>query len=155
MWGRYCVCELLIAYSIDWLFAACLEYFIFSWIDSSQVRKQYDEYCLSIMQTITYAHDRTHFQCTTYTNIWSIICPFGGWFKRMELIEGKILIWALKRKLYIIYENVMWILGSSDSNPFIYFSTLLYILCICIPVISNDSNAILNYFHFVLLVVFF
>jgi hypothetical protein len=27
------------------------------------------------MQTITYAHDRTHFQCTTYTNFWSIICP--------------------------------------------------------------------------------
>jgi hypothetical protein len=28
----------------------------------SQARKQYDEYCLSIMQTITYAHDRVHFQ---------------------------------------------------------------------------------------------
>jgi hypothetical protein len=27
------------------------------------------------MQTITYAHDRTHFQCITYTNFWSIICP--------------------------------------------------------------------------------
>jgi hypothetical protein len=52
---------------------ACLEYFFFS-IDSSEARKQYDEYCLSIMQTITYAHDRTHFQCTTYT-FWSIICP--------------------------------------------------------------------------------
>jgi hypothetical protein len=49
-----------------------LEYFFFS-IDSSEARKQYDEYCLSIMQTITYAHDRTHFQCTTYTNFWSII----------------------------------------------------------------------------------
>jgi hypothetical protein len=44
----------------DWLFAACLEYFIFFSIDSSEARKQYDEYCLSIMQTITYAHDRTH-----------------------------------------------------------------------------------------------
>ena len=75
VWGRNCACELLIAPSIDWLFAACLEYLIFSSIDSSQVRKQYDEYCLSIMQTITYAHDRTHFQCTTYINIWSIICP--------------------------------------------------------------------------------
>ena len=67
VWGRYCACELLIAHSIDWLFAACLEYFIFSWIDSSEIRKQYDEHCLSIIQTITYAHDRTHFQCTTYT----------------------------------------------------------------------------------------
>jgi hypothetical protein len=35
----------------------------------------------------------------------------GGWFKRMELIEVKRLIWAQKGKLYIIYENVMWILG--------------------------------------------
>jgi hypothetical protein len=32
-----------------------------------------------------------------------------GWFKRMELIEVKSLIWAQKEKLYIIYENVMWI----------------------------------------------
>jgi hypothetical protein len=31
--------------------------------------------------------------------------------KRMELIEVKILVWAQKGKLYIIYENVMWILG--------------------------------------------
>ena len=75
MWGRYCTCEILIANTINWLFAACLEYFIFFSIDSSEARKQYDEYCLSIMQTITYAHDRTHFQCTTYTNFWSIICP--------------------------------------------------------------------------------
>ena len=62
--GRYCACEILIANPIDWLYAACLEYFIFFSIDSSEVRKQYDEYCLSIMQTITYAHDRTHFQGT-------------------------------------------------------------------------------------------
>ena len=48
----------------DWLYAACLEYFIFFSIDSSEARKQYDEYCLSIMQAITYAHDRTHFQGT-------------------------------------------------------------------------------------------
>jgi hypothetical protein len=66
VWGRYCACEILIANPIDLLFAACLEFF-FS-IDSIEARKQYDEYCLSIMQTITYAHDRTHFQCTTYIN---------------------------------------------------------------------------------------
>jgi hypothetical protein len=41
------------------------------------------------------------------------------------------------------------------GNPFIYFSTLFYILYICMPVITNDSNVILKYFHFVLLVVFF
>jgi hypothetical protein len=29
-------------------------------LTASEARKQYDEYCLSIMQTITYAHDRTH-----------------------------------------------------------------------------------------------
>ena len=52
--GRYCACEILIANPIDWLYAACLEYSIFSSIDSSEARKQYDEYCLSIMQTIAY-----------------------------------------------------------------------------------------------------
>ena len=54
VWGRYCACEILIASPIDWLYAACLEYFIIFSIDSSEARKQYDEYCLS-MQTITYA----------------------------------------------------------------------------------------------------
>ena len=58
--GRYCACEILIANPIDWLYAACLEYLNFFLVDSSEARKQYDEYCLSIMQTITYAHDRTH-----------------------------------------------------------------------------------------------
>jgi hypothetical protein len=62
VWGRYCAYEILIANLIDWLYAACLEYFIFLSIDSSEARKQYDEYCLSIMQTITYAHDITHCQ---------------------------------------------------------------------------------------------
>jgi hypothetical protein len=50
--GRYCACEILIANPIDWLFVARLEYFIFFSIDSSEARKQYDEYCLSIMQTM-------------------------------------------------------------------------------------------------------
>jgi hypothetical protein len=43
--GRYCACEILIANPIDWLFAACLEYFFFS-IGSSEARKQYDEQVL-------------------------------------------------------------------------------------------------------------
>ena len=60
VWGRYCACEILIANPIEWLYAACLEYFIFFSIDSSEARKQYHDYCLSIMQTITYAHDRAH-----------------------------------------------------------------------------------------------
>jgi hypothetical protein len=64
VWGRYCACEILIANPIDWLYTACLEYFIFFSIDSSEARKQYDEYCLSIMQTITYAHAIAHFQGT-------------------------------------------------------------------------------------------
>ena len=86
MWGRYCAFEILIANPIDWLYAVCLEYFIFFSIDSSEARKQYDEYCLSIMQTITYAHDRTDFQ---------------------EKKKVKSLIWTQKGKLYIIYEKVM------------------------------------------------
>ena len=65
VWGRYCACEILIANPIDWLFAACLEYFIFFSIDSSEARKQYDEYCLSIMQTITYAQGRMVVEFTT------------------------------------------------------------------------------------------
>jgi hypothetical protein len=64
VWGRYCACGILIASPIDWLYAACLEYVILFSIDSSENRKQYDEYCLSIMQTVTYAHDRTHFEGT-------------------------------------------------------------------------------------------
>ena len=54
MWGSYCACEILNANPIDWLYAACLDYFIFFSIDSLEARKQYDKYCLSIMQTITY-----------------------------------------------------------------------------------------------------
>jgi hypothetical protein len=42
VWGRYCAFEILIANPIDWLFDACLEYFIFFSIDSSEARKQYD-----------------------------------------------------------------------------------------------------------------
>ena len=42
VWGRYCACEILIANPIDWLYAACLEYFIFFSIDSLEARKQYD-----------------------------------------------------------------------------------------------------------------
>jgi hypothetical protein len=43
--GHYCACEILIANPIDWLYAVCLEYFIIFSIDSSEARKQYDEYC--------------------------------------------------------------------------------------------------------------
>jgi hypothetical protein len=39
---------LLIANTIDWIYAACLEYFIVFSIDSSEARKQFDEYCLLI-----------------------------------------------------------------------------------------------------------
>jgi hypothetical protein len=44
VWDRYCACEILIANPIDWLYAACLEYFIFFSIDSSEARKHYDEF---------------------------------------------------------------------------------------------------------------
>ena len=71
MVGCYCACKILIANPIDWLYAASLEYLIFFSIDSSEARKQYDAHCLSIMQTITYALDRTHFQGTGW------IVPFN------------------------------------------------------------------------------
>jgi hypothetical protein len=41
-------------------FTACLEYFIFFSIDSSEARKQYDEYCLSIMQTVHWMEFVSH-----------------------------------------------------------------------------------------------
>jgi hypothetical protein len=63
----------------------------------------------------------------------------GGWFKRMELIEVKKFNLGTKGEtLYNLWKcDVNF--RDPDSNPFIYFSTLLYI---CIPVISNDSNVI-------------
>jgi hypothetical protein len=80
---------------IDWLYAACLEYLIFFSIDSSEARKQYDEYCLSIMQTITYAHDRTHFQGT-------------GWIVPLDLREWN---W-FKLGLQLIFR-----MHNSDPTP--------------------------------------
>jgi hypothetical protein len=59
-------------------------------------------------QTIEHNNNKLHNLCW-----WNIHKPLihhlsiGGWFKRMELIEVKSLIWAQKGKLYIIYENVM------------------------------------------------
>ena len=68
----------------------------------------------------------------------------------MELIEVKSLIWVQKGKLYIIYENVMCILGILRFKSIhLLFYTFIHMY------ISNDSNVILKYFHFVLLVVFF
>jgi hypothetical protein len=75
---RYCACEILIANPIDWLYAACLDYFIFFSIDSSEARKQYDEYCLSIMQTITYAQDVGEVCIQCRLNAWARgaeLCP--------------------------------------------------------------------------------
>jgi len=87
VWGCYCACEILIVNPIDSLYAACLEYLIFSSIDSSEARKQYDE--LSV-------NDANNNLCT-----WQ--CAFSRhwmdsslWFKRMVLIEVKSLIWAQK-----------------------------------------------------------
>jgi hypothetical protein len=39
VWGCYCTCVILIANLIDWLYAICLEYFIFFSIDTSEARK--------------------------------------------------------------------------------------------------------------------
>jgi hypothetical protein len=75
------------------------------------------------------------------------------WFKSMKLIEVKSLIWAQKGKLYIIYEKVMWILGILRFKS---IHLLFYIFMHIIHMyISNNSNVILKYFHFSLLVIFF
>ena len=149
VWGCYCACEILIANPIDWLYAACLEYFFFFSIDSSEARKQYDEL------SVNHANNNL----CTWQNAFSMHyihkllihhLSIRGWFKRMKLIEVKSLIWAQKEKLYIIYENVMWILGILRFK----FIHLLFYTSIHMY-ISNDSNVILKYFHFALLVVFF
>ena len=71
----------------------------------------------------------------------------------MELIDVKSLIWAQKGKVYIIYENVMCILGILRIKSIhLLFYTLIHIIHMYI---SNDSTVILKYFPFVLLVVFF
>ena len=72
------------------------------------------------------------------------------WFKRMELVEVKSFIWTKKGELYIIYENVMWILGILRFKSIhLLFYTFIHMY------ISNDGKVILKYFHFILLVVFF
>ena len=75
------------------------------------------------------------------------------WFKRMELIEAKSLNWTQRGKLDIIYENVMWILWILRFKSIhLLFYTFRHIIHMYI---SNDSNVILKYFHFILLVVTF
>ena len=89
MWGRYCASEILIANPFYWLFAACLEYFIFFSIDSSEARKQYDEYGLSIMQTITNSTWQNAFPMHYIHKPLIHHLSIGGWLKRMGLIEVK------------------------------------------------------------------
>jgi hypothetical protein len=49
------------------------------------------------------------------------------WFKRMEVMEVKSLIWAQKGKLYIIYENVMkWNTTELISNGDLFQPHLKY-----------------------------
>ena len=119
----------------------CLEYFIFFSIDSSEARIQYHE-------LLSFNHVNNNF--CTWQNAFSRHRMSSLWFKRMELIEDKRLIWEQKGKLYIIYEKVMWILWILRFKS---IHLLFYILYICILVVSNDSNVILKYFHFVLPIV--
>jgi hypothetical protein len=141
VWGRYCACPILIANPIDWLYAGCLEYVIFVSIDSSEARKQYDEL------SVNHANNNLR----TWQNAFSRHRMDSSlWSKRVELIEVKSLIWVQKGKLYITYENMMWILRILRFK-FIHllFYTFIHMY------ISNYGNVILKYFHFVLLVVFF
>ena len=74
LWGRYCACEILIANLIDWLYAACLEYSIFSRSTVQKLENNMMNF-LSIMQTIIYTHDRAHFQGTG----WIVPFDLGEW----------------------------------------------------------------------------
>jgi hypothetical protein len=67
----------------------------------SEARKQFDEYCLSIMHTITYAHYRTHFQGAGW------IVPFHNSDPTPEGVENRnILLW-LKCVLTALHVNCM------------------------------------------------
>ena len=85
VWGCYCACEILIVNPIDWLYAACLEYFIFFSIDSSEARKQYDGL------SVNHANNNLCTWQYAFSRHWM---DSSLWFKRMELIEVKSLIWA-------------------------------------------------------------
>ena len=115
--------------------------FYFFSINSSDAKKQYDEL------SVNHANNNL---CTWQKAFSRHRMDSSLWFKRMELIEAKSLIWAQKGRLYIIYENVMWILG------ILRFKSIHLLFYIFIHMyISNDSNVILKYFHFVLLLGFF
>jgi hypothetical protein len=143
VWGRFCACEILIPNPIDWLYATCLEYFIFFSIDSSEAR----------IWWILFVNHANNNLCTWQNAFSRHRMDSSLWFKRMELIEDKSLIWAQKGKLYIIYENVMWLLGILRFKSLhLLFYTFMHIINMYI---SNNSNVILKYFYFNLLVIFF
>ena len=121
----------------------CLEYFIFFSIDSSEARIQYHE-------LLSFNHVNNNL-CTWQNAFSRHRMDSSLWFKRMELIEDKSLIWEQKGKLYIIYEKVMWILWILRFKSIhLLFYTFIHIIHMYI---SNDSNVILKYFHFVLPIV--
>jgi hypothetical protein len=125
-----------------WLAICCLSgIFYFFSIDSSEARKQYDEF------SVNHANNNL---CTWQSAFSRHRMDSSLWFRRMELIEVKSLIWAQKAKLYIIHKNVMWMLGVLRFKSIhLLFYTFIHMY------ISNDSNVIVKYFHFVLLVVSF
>jgi hypothetical protein len=64
------------------------------------------------------------------------------WFKRMELIEVKSLILAQKGKLYLINENVMWILGILRFKSIhLHFYTFIHIIHMYISIDSKLDKA--------------
>ena len=94
----------------DWLAICCLSRIFYFFLDR-QFRSQ-----KTIWWILSVNHANNNL--CTWQNAFSMHyihkplihhLSIGGWFKRMELIEDKSLIWAQKGKLYIIYENVMWI----------------------------------------------
>jgi hypothetical protein len=125
------------------------------------IDRQYSSYCflvseLSIEKKIKYYRQAAYSQSMgfainiSHAHTWQNAFFQGtGWIVPFDLREWnwpeiKSLIWAEKGKLYIIYEKVMWILGILRFKSIhLLFYTFIHMY------ISNDSNVILKYFHFV------
>jgi hypothetical protein len=122
--GRYCACEILIANPIDWLYAACLEYFIFFSIDSSEARKQYDEFdkVQGLIQDFKLgggALKKIAPSGGRRENVWSISC------EKSRIYDKKSYFFQLRREArkflgYFVLSYICKGQGSSEDNLWVY-----------------------------------
>jgi hypothetical protein len=102
--------------------------------------------CLTLCLQLCSALQMRSVMCISYClHDWQkifIILVSNFWTVDREINK----IYILEEKLYIIYENVMWILGILRFKSIhLLLYTFIHIIHIYI---SNDSNVILKYFHF-------